>query len=552
MHPLRGLDLHIACNQNRHTELSAQFSMSEEILINVGIGETRIALMDDGVLRDLVIERSIDDSAQGPCSGGTTGASLVGNLMVGRVERVLPGMQAAFVDIGLARSGFLGVREAQCLCELMGLRDAGKMPRINDCVREGEKIVVQVLKDPIGDKGPRLSANVTIPGRLLVLVPHQPGVALSRRIEDEDDRARLTELVERVGADVAASTPDDDVSKCGWIVRTAALNADEAAVERDARHVLEMWREVRERAKGTTAPATVFRELGPVQRVLRDHLNEDTKAVLIDDADAFVKARAYCDAVMPGFAATLKHHSARTPLFAERGVDAEIETALSSRVDLPSGGWITIERTEALTAVDVNSGSFTAATDLEQTSHRINLESADAIARQVRLRGVGGLVIIDFIHLAEEAHREEVVARLEAGFEGDRTPTQILPMSEFGTVEMTRKRVREPLDRLLLDPIRRDANKTKATMAYTVLRAAQAAAADAPGKPLTLHAAEDVVAWLTASGLIPQLKARLGVEITLAPATGVPRQYVDVSIPTAATTTAAAHAPAPTKADMTA
>jgi len=507
--------------------------MSEQIFINVGIGETRIALMDGGMLRDLVIERSVDDSAHGPCSGGTTGASLVGNLMIGRVERVLAGMQAAFVDIGLQRSGFLGVREAQCLCELMGLDAAkaqGRMPRINECVREGEKVLVQVLKDPIGDKGPRLSANVTIPGRLLVLVPNQPGVALSRRIEDEDDRARLTDLVERVAADMAAGDESEDLSKAGWIVRTAALQADEAAVERDARHVLATWREVRERAKGMNGPATVFKELGPVQRVLRDHLNEDTQDVLIDDADTFVKARAYCDAVMPGFAGRLKHHTSRVPLFVERGVDDRIESALSPRVDLPSGGWITIERTEALTAIDVNSGSFTAASDLEQTSHRINLEAADAIAGQVRLRGVGGLVIIDFIHLAEDAHKEEVVARLEAGFEGDRTPTQILPMSEFSTVEMTRKRVREPLDRLLLDPIRKDPRKTRATVAYEALRAAQAAAADNPGQPLTLHTSPDIVAWLDESGLMPQLRASLGVEVVLKPVEGARRHHVDVAV----------------------
>jgi ribonuclease G len=506
--------------------------MSDEILINVGVGETRIALVDEGVLRDLVIERSVDDSAHGPCSAGTTGASLVGNLMIGRVERVLPGMQAAFVDIGLPRSGFLGVREAQCLCELMGLDNArtqGRMPRINDCVREGEKVLVQVLKDPIGDKGPRLSANVTIPGRLLVLVPHQPGVALSRRIEDEDDRARLTELVQRVCADVAEKEEGDDLARAGWIVRTAALQADEDALERDARHVLETWREVRERAKGMNGPATVFKELGPVQRVLRDHLNEETGSVLIDDADAYVKARAYCDAVMPGYAGRLKHHAARTPLFAAYGVEDEIEAALSSRVELPSGGWITVERTEALTAIDVNSGSFTAATDLEQTSRRINLEAADAIARQVRVRGVGGLVIIDFIHLAEEEHRQEVVARLEAGFEGDRTPTQILPMSEFSTVEMTRKRVREPLDRLLLEPIRRDANKTRATVAYEALRATEAAAADQPGRALALHVCPPVAEWLEESGLMPQLRARLGVDVTLHPVDGARRHHIDIA-----------------------
>lgn len=502
--------------------------MSDEILINVGVGETRVALMDDGILRDLVIERAVDDSASGPCGAGTTGASLVGNLMLGRVERVLPGMQAAFVDIGHKRSGFLGVREASCLCDLLGLRD-GRQPRINDCVREGEKVLVQVLKDPIGDKGPRLSANVTIPGRLLVLVPHQPGVALSRRIEDEADRTRLTDLVERVGHEVAAEEGEDG-AKVGWIVRTAALHADEAAVERDARHVLATWREVRERAAKTPPPATVFRELGPVQRVLRDHLDEDTKEVLIDDADAFLKARAYCDAVMPGFAGVLKHYKDRKPLFTARGVEDEIETALSSRVDLPSGGWITIEQTEALTAIDVNSGSYTAATDLEQTSHRINLEAAQAIARQVRLRGVGGLVIIDFIHLSDPAHQEDVVARLESGFEGDRTPTQILPMSEFGTVEMTRKRVREPLDRLLLEPVRREARKSRATMAYELLRAVEAAAADAPGRPLHVRAAPEVVGWLAEAGLLPQLDAKLGVKVAFEAVEGARRHHIDVAV----------------------
>lgn len=506
--------------------------MSEEILINVGIGETRVALMEGGMLRDLVIERRVDDSASGPCGAGSTGASLVGNLMVGRVERVLPGMQAAFVNIGHERSGFLGVREAQCLCELMGLDAAkaqGRMPRISECVREGEKVLVQVLKDPIGDKGPRLSANVTIPGRLLVAVPHQTGVALSRRIENEDDRARLSALVERIGAEVAEAE-GEGASQVGWIVRTAALHADEAAVERDARHVLHTWREVRARAARSEPPATVYRELGPVQRVLRDHLNEETRAVVIDDMDAFLAARAFCDAVMPGYADRLSHHKGPRALFAERGVDDEIETALSPRVDLASGGWITVERTEALTAIDVNSGSFTAASDLEQTSHRINLEAADAVARQVRLRGIGGLVVIDFIHLADEAHRAEVVARLEEGFAGDRTPTQILPMSEFGTVEMTRKRVREPLDRLLLDPVRATPPKSRATMAYELLRAVEAAAAASPGRALGVRAAPEVVAWLETSGLIPELRARLKVDVRFEPLPGARRHHVDVGV----------------------
>jgi len=504
--------------------------MSEEILINAGVGETRIALLDDGVLRDLVIERSRGGRAEAAHAAGGAGASLVGNLMLGRVERVLPGMQAAFVDIGLDRSGFLGVREAQCLCDLLKLRDKGKIPRINDCVREGETILVQVLKDPIADKGPRLSANVTLPGRLLVLVPHQPGVALSRRIEDDADRARLTELVTHVGADVAATAHGDDAKQAGWIVRTSALSATPAAIERDARHVLETWREVRARAAGATAPATVFRELDPVQRVLRDHLTEETKAVLIDDTDTFLKARAYCDAVMPGYADRLHQHRGRAPLFAEHGVEAALETALCPRVDLPSGGWITLERTEALTAVDVNSGRFTAANDLEQTSLRINLEAADAVARQVRVRGIGGLVVIDFIHLADEAHQQQVVAQLEAGFTGDRTPTQILPMSAFGTVEMTRKRVREPLDRLLLEPARRTPRKTRATMAYAALRAVEAAAADAPGQRLHLCAAPDVAAWLTDAGLLPQLQARLGVDVTLTPVNGAERHHIDVAV----------------------
>ncbi|NIJ43015.1 ribonuclease G [Parvibaculum indicum] len=504
--------------------------MSEEVLINVGPGETRVAVVERGRPVEFFLERTMADALKDRT--GRAGHSVIGNIFLGRVQRVLPGMQAAFVEIGLERAGFLGAREARCLCELTGL-DEGTLPPISACVTEGQEILVQAVKDPISEKGARLSANVTLPGRLLVLVPNQSGVALSRRIEDEPERERLTalveEMVERFNACGVTGEP------AGFIVRTAAIGATAEEIAADARQLAEEWRQVRDRQKRSSPPSVVFHDLDPVAKTLRDCVNADTERVLIDDAEAFAEAKHYCKRAMPEMLDRVQLFNGPGALFALYDVDGQIETALEPRVELPSGGWITIETTEALTAIDVNSGRYTAATGLEETSARINLEAVEEIVHQLRLRGTGGIVVIDFIHLNEPGNIEKVIDALETGFARDRVPTQISAMSEFGLVEMTRKRVREPLDKLLTEPAYancRPRRKTCATVANDLLRRIQREAAGAPGRTLVAHASTEVVDWLERGNpyLLERLSLKIAAAVSLVPEPDYSREKIDVGV----------------------
>src|SRR3974390_280858 len=280
--------------------------------MNEGCAENRVAIVEDGELQELFLERTIglDDSHLRKRSDGRHGHSLIGNIMLGRVQRVLPGMQAAFVDVGLDRAGFLGAREARCLADLPGFDDE-RAPKISDCVHEGKEILVQVVKDPIGEKGARLSANVTIPGRLLVLVPNQTGVALSRRIEDEGERARLTTLVEAMVAEANGSL----VSGAGYILRSAAVGSRLADLKEDAERLAETWRPVAARRQNVTVPATLYHDLEPVERTLRDEVDASTSRVLIDDAAAYEAARGYCRRAMPDAEAKIELFSAHSKLF---------------------------------------------------------------------------------------------------------------------------------------------------------------------------------------------------------------------------------------------
>src|SRR5580704_15811507 len=427
--------------------------MQKEVLINAGAGEIRVAIVEDGRLQELFLERTIglDDGPLRKRGGGRSGHSLIGHIILGRVQRVLPGMQAAFVDIGLDRSGFLGAREARCLADLPGFDDE-RAPKIGDCVREGEDIIVQVVKDPIGEKGARISANVTIPGRLLVLVPNQAGIALSRRIEDEEERARLLALGEQMIAEAnGASVPG-----AGYIVRSAGIGASLADFREDAERLA--------------------------------------------DALAFEAARTYCNRAMPDAASRIELFNGPGVLFDLYDLEDDIDELLRPRVPLPSGGWITIEGTEALTAIDVNSGSFTASTGLEETSVKVNIEAADEIGRQLRLRGIGGLIVIDFIHLNDPDNIQSVLDVLAASLAKDRTPTQISAMSEFGLVEITRKRLRDPLIKLMTECCRPchaiGRTRTRASVAMDVLRRVERQAALAPGKPIVVRAASEIIDWL--------------------------------------------------------
>ncbi|MBI1260748.1 MAG: Rne/Rng family ribonuclease [Rhizobiales bacterium] len=502
--------------------------MSEEVLINVGPGEIRVAVVEDGVTVEFLLERTTEDAVLE--RSGRAGHSIISNIYLGRVQRVLAGMQAAFVDIGLERAGFLGAREARCLSELQEMAE-GELPPISSCVHEGQSILVQAVKDPIGDKGARISANVTIPGRLLVLVPNKSGVALSRRIEDEADRERLTKLVEEIATRLSALGVTGEPA--GFIVRTAATTATPDDIAADARYLAEEWRKVREIEKRSTPPHVVFHDLDPVARTMRDYVSAKTSRVIIDDADAFVEAQRYCRRAMPERLEALEHFNGPGALFDKYDVEEAIETALNPRVELASGGWITIENTEALTAIDVNSGRYTSATGLEDTSARINLEAAHAIVHQLRLRGIGGLIVIDFIHMNDPANIEKVVTTLREGCEEDRVPTQISEMSEFGLVEMTRKRVRDPLNKLLTEPAYahgRPRYKTCATMANDLMRAIIREAAQTPGRRIMARAAPDVIDWLERGNpfLLDRLRQKTSASFELVPAPGFPRERLDV------------------------
>lgn len=512
--------------------------MQKEVLINVGAGETRVALIEDARLQELILERKDEDSA------GRAGHSVLSNIYLGRVQRVLPGMQAAFVEIGLERAGFLGAREAQCLAELAGYDEDG-LPPIARCVHEGEVILVQAVKDPIGDKGARLSANVTIPGRMLVYVPNQSGVALSRRIDNEEDRQRLTGMLEDMinkdhesgenlrdkTAPANANGYGVDGKGGGFIVRTAALDATPEEIYEDARRLREIWREIQIKLQSAKVPSTVFLDLDPVAQTLRDHVDGETSRVLIDDFDAFDEARRYAKTHMPEMFDKIMLHKSDVPIFELYDIEYEIETALSERVALHHGGWITIETTEALTAVDVNSGSYIGGTGLEETSVRTNVDAAREIMRQVRLRGIGGLIVIDFIHMDDPENIARVISELEKGAEVSRAPTQISGMSEFGLVEMTRKRVREPLARLMTEPCRSCQGhgriRTVSTVANDAIRRAMAEARAMPGKPLVLQAHPDVIEWLEARNgtIMGDIRSRIGCSLTLRPEARHGRDY---------------------------
>jgi ribonuclease G len=454
--------------------------MTVEVLIEAGAGEIRAALVADGKLEELSFERRI-------------GKSLIGDMILGRVERVMPGMQAAFVDVGLERAGFLALRDALTLAK----KDDAD---IGDCLREGDPVLVQVVKEPIGEKGPRLSASVTLPGHLVVMMPCQKGLMFSRHI-GEEARVQLAALGEQLLARVG--------EEAGYIFRTAALGASLDELVEDALRLQQIWRGIAEKRKRARAPALLHHDLGPIEKVLRDWVRGPVQRVVIDDAVAAEEARAYCRRAMPE--AEVLIGVAKEPVLA--AFEDEIAALSLPKVRLPSGGWITIEATEGMTAIDVNSGRF-AGSGLEETSHAVNLEAAREIGRQIRLRGIGGLIVVDFIHLHESGHVAEILAALKKSLAFDRAPLMISPMTEFGIVAITRKRVRDSIAHQTGAPCPachgagRVASTESAAMA--VLRRVEKEARAQPGREILAEAAPDVADWLNAhqDELAPQLARR--------------------------------------------
>lgn len=487
--------------------------MAEDVLINVSVGEVRVAVVEDGRLEALSCTRLLGAEEPG-------GVGLIGDIVLGRVVRVIPAVQAAFVEIGLERAGFLGARELRCLAP--DGADAVDDPPISAVLREGDKVLVQIVKEPIGDKGARLTANVTIPGRLSVFTPLQPGIGISRRIEDEAERARLAAIGEKLFA--------SGELKGGCILRTAAVGADEEELYDDLIRLEEEWGEICAARKSAKVPATLRRDLGPVERALRDSVREETRAILIDDAKAAKRAAAYCREAMPEMERRIAVFDGPGPLFGE--LEADIAALGHPRVGLPCGGWITVEGTEALTAIDVNSGSFTHAAAIEDTGLIVNVEAAREIGRQLRLRGIGGLIVIDFIHMKESTHAEQVLAALAQSLSRDGVPVNVGPVTAFGLVEVTRKRVRGPLVAQWSEECTacngQGRLRRPEAVAMDVLRQIEATAKAAPGYEVIVRLSYEVAQWLTAQDALEALSSRGIGRVVLAPEAAFVRERFEV------------------------
>ncbi len=420
--------------------------MAEEILINVTPQETRVAVMAAGVVQELYVERA--------------GRGLVGNVYMGRVARVLPGMQSAFVDVGLERAAFLHVGD------IREARKSGEEAKpIEKILAEGQPLLAQVIKDPIGTKGARLSTQISLAGRLLVYLPQDPHIGISQRIEDETGRQQLRErLKELVAAD----------EKGGFIVRTLAEAASDEELRADIAYLSHLWAVIRERSLGAKPPERLYQDLSLAQRVLRDAVGAETSRVVVDSRESFQKLVAFAETYTPNVRPKLEHYSGERPIFDLYNVEPEIEKALSRRVDLKSGGTLVIDQTEAMATIDVNTGGFVGSRSFDDTIFKTNLEAAQAIARQLRLRNLGGIIIVDFIDMESEEHRHAVLEELRRALSRDRTRVTVNGFTALGLVEMTRKRTRESLAQVLCEPCPtcggRGEVKTARTVCYEILR----------------------------------------------------------------------------------
>lgn len=403
--------------------------MLKEIVVNVGEEETRVAVLEDKVLVEIYIERSINQR-------------LAGNIFKGRVENVLPGMQAAFVNIGLEKNAFLYVEDALPSNSSEGSGQTGYTLGTNICdiLKQGQEIMVQIVKEPIGTKGPRVTTHITLPGRFLVLMPTVDYIGISRRIESERERERLKDLANRV-------KPEG----MGAIVRTVAEGIEEEELRQDIALLTKLWRKILSRSAHGTVPNVVHRDLELVQRILRDVFTEDVDRLILDSRYEYEKVLEFVDISDPRLKLKVSLDE-RENIFTEYGIEQEIEKALKQKVWLKCGGYLVIDQSEALTAIDVNTGKYVGTTNLEDTVLRTNLEAVSEIARQLRLRKIGGIVIVDFIDMSQEAHRNEVLQALEEEIRKDKTKTNILGITQLGLVEMTRKKVSPSLSEVLQKP----------------------------------------------------------------------------------------------------
>lgn len=424
--------------------------MTEDILINVTPFETRVAVVEQGAVQELHIERSIQ-------------RGYVGSLYLGKIVRVLPGMQSAFVDIGLERAAFIHVAD---LRQNRNERSTGAaITPIEKLLFEGQSLMVQVIKDPLGTKGARLSTQISIAGRMLVYLPYDPHVGISQKIESEQERNALRDRV------LGFKAQDE---QGGFIVRTQAEEASDEELEADHSYLRTLWNSIQAKSKTQPTPSLLYTDLTLAQRVLRDMVTPNTGTILVDSRSTTQQLVDWARTYTPSVLERIKHYSGERPLFDTANVDEEIARALSRRVDLKSGGYLIIDQTEALTTVDVNTGGFVGGRNFDDTIFKTNLEAAVAVARQLRLRNLGGIIILDFIDMEDGEHRSAVLAELNKALSKDRTRMTVSGFSQLGLVEMTRKRTRDSLAHQLCETCptcqARGNVRTPRTLCYEILR----------------------------------------------------------------------------------
>ncbi len=521
--------------------------MSKQILINAAPWETRVAVLEDTTLVELHIERRRE-------------RGIAGNIYKGKVVRVLPGMQAAFLDIGLEKAAFLHVSdlappddlpapdevddavtdaepdavEADTVVETDPDADADETPRprpprilrpIEERLTKGQELLVQVAKEPMGSKGARVTAHVSLPGRYLVYMPGTRHVGISRRIEDAAERDRLREAVE-------AERPEEG----GLIVRTACEGATKREIHDDVRFLTKLWARIQKTAS-KPAPALIHQDLDVVLRTVRDLFTSDVDRLTVDAADDHDRVLDFVQALMPRLAQRVHPYQGTTPLFDQHGVETKIARALERRVWLKSGGYLIFDQTESLTTVDVNTGRYVGKKDQEETVLRTNLEAAKQVVQQLRVRNIGGIIVIDFIDMEQASNRKKVFDALQEAVRKDKARSNVLRISELGLVQMTRKRTRESLGQLLTSPCTHCDGlgrvRSVETLAYEALRRLQREASGATGTaPIGLRVPPDVAGFLDAEQARwrPALEAQLGRPVTIEADTELPSGQVDVRL----------------------
>ncbi len=458
------------------------------MLINVSEGEEcRIAIVEDGRLEELYMER-------------TSSTSHVNNIYKGRVTNVEPSIQAAFVDFGLGRNGFLHIsdllpsyfgRKGDDVQEFIGKKMARRdRPPIQRCLRRGDDIVVQVIKEGIGTKGPTLSTYLSVSGRMLVMMPGVSGRGVSRKIEDEDERRRLKQILDGL-------TPPDD---CGFIIRTESVGKTKLEVERDLKYLARLWEQIKKKIASGPGPMELYTEGDLVSRTVRDLFTSDVEKIVVDNKDVARRVKDVIKITNPRMRNRVELYEDAVPLFHRYGIEKDIEMMYSRHVPLPGGGSLVIDSTEAIVAIDVNSGKFREHSDAEMTAFKTDMEAADEIPRQLRLRDLGGVIICDFIDLRFERHRRDLERRLHDEFKKDRARTKVLRMSQFGIIEMTRQRMRPSLKRsIYFDcPHCKGAGlvKTPESMSLDVMRRLAIATNDARVVRVELSVCTDVAFYL--------------------------------------------------------